>query len=207
MGGWNSTLQAAWYVRHAHWARLCYVPFVTLVYRVYIRTRYLANALVRTIIRPKMHTHWYEASHYSHILVNVYIIYIDYFEVYILLHDLPLATRFTAAVSKPTHALIGTTLALRLSKKRKSAHEIDQSAISPSASTLRPFSAEIHTVWTLMSISNGEYAEYFRRWRDKNAISGTSVAEGWRSVNNNVAQSADGITTVTPFRTALPFRG
>ena len=28
MGGWNSTLQAAWYVRHAHWARLCYVPFV-----------------------------------------------------------------------------------------------------------------------------------------------------------------------------------
>ena len=28
MGGCNSTLQAAWYVRHAHWARLCYVPFV-----------------------------------------------------------------------------------------------------------------------------------------------------------------------------------
>ena len=28
MGGWNSTLQAARYVRHAHWARLCYVPFV-----------------------------------------------------------------------------------------------------------------------------------------------------------------------------------
>ena len=28
MGGWNSTLQAAWYVRHAHWARLCYIPFV-----------------------------------------------------------------------------------------------------------------------------------------------------------------------------------
>ena len=30
MGGWNSTLQAAWYVRRAHWARLCYryVPFV-----------------------------------------------------------------------------------------------------------------------------------------------------------------------------------
>ena len=27
MGGWNSTLQAAWYVRHAHWARLCYVPW------------------------------------------------------------------------------------------------------------------------------------------------------------------------------------
>ena len=26
MGGWNSTLQAAWYVRHAHWACLCYVP-------------------------------------------------------------------------------------------------------------------------------------------------------------------------------------
>ena len=26
MGGWNSTLQAAWYVRHAHWAWLCYVP-------------------------------------------------------------------------------------------------------------------------------------------------------------------------------------
>ena len=25
-GGWNSTLQAAWYVRHAHWACLCYVP-------------------------------------------------------------------------------------------------------------------------------------------------------------------------------------
>ena len=28
MGGWNSTLQAAWYVRHANWARLCCVPFV-----------------------------------------------------------------------------------------------------------------------------------------------------------------------------------
>ena len=28
MGGWNSTLQAAWYVRQAHWARLCYIPFV-----------------------------------------------------------------------------------------------------------------------------------------------------------------------------------
>ena len=28
MGGWNSTLQAAWYVRHAHWARWCYVSFV-----------------------------------------------------------------------------------------------------------------------------------------------------------------------------------
>ena len=27
MGGWNSTFQAAWYVRHAHWARLCYIPF------------------------------------------------------------------------------------------------------------------------------------------------------------------------------------
>ena len=27
MGGWNSTLQAAWYARHAHRARLCYVPF------------------------------------------------------------------------------------------------------------------------------------------------------------------------------------
>ena len=26
MGGWNSTLQAAWYVRHAYWAFLCYVP-------------------------------------------------------------------------------------------------------------------------------------------------------------------------------------
>ena len=26
IGGWNSTLQAAWYVRHAHWACLCYVP-------------------------------------------------------------------------------------------------------------------------------------------------------------------------------------
>ena len=26
--GWTSTLQAAWYARHAHWARLCYVPFV-----------------------------------------------------------------------------------------------------------------------------------------------------------------------------------
>ena len=25
MGGWNSTLQAAWYVRHAHGARLYYV--------------------------------------------------------------------------------------------------------------------------------------------------------------------------------------
>ena len=30
IGGWNSTLQAAWYVRHAHWAHLCYVPFVIL---------------------------------------------------------------------------------------------------------------------------------------------------------------------------------
>ena len=29
MGGCNSTLQAAWYVRHAHWARLCYFPFET----------------------------------------------------------------------------------------------------------------------------------------------------------------------------------
>ena len=28
MGGWNSNLQAAWYLRHAHWARLCYVPFI-----------------------------------------------------------------------------------------------------------------------------------------------------------------------------------
>ena len=28
MGGWNSTLQAAWYFRHAHWARLCHIPFV-----------------------------------------------------------------------------------------------------------------------------------------------------------------------------------
>ena len=27
-GGWNSTLQAAWHVRLAHWARLCYVLFV-----------------------------------------------------------------------------------------------------------------------------------------------------------------------------------
>ena len=26
IGGWNSTLQAALYVRHAHWACLCYVP-------------------------------------------------------------------------------------------------------------------------------------------------------------------------------------
>ena len=28
MGGWNSTLPAAWYVRQAHWACWCYVPFV-----------------------------------------------------------------------------------------------------------------------------------------------------------------------------------
>ena len=28
MGGWNSTLHAAWYVKHVHWARLCYIPFV-----------------------------------------------------------------------------------------------------------------------------------------------------------------------------------
>ena len=28
IGGWKSTVQAAWYVRHAHWARLCYIPFV-----------------------------------------------------------------------------------------------------------------------------------------------------------------------------------
>ena len=27
MGGSNSTLQSAWYIRHAHWARLCYIPF------------------------------------------------------------------------------------------------------------------------------------------------------------------------------------
>ena len=26
MGGWGLTLQAAWYVRHTHWAYLCYVP-------------------------------------------------------------------------------------------------------------------------------------------------------------------------------------
>ena len=25
MGGWNSTLQVAWYVRHAHWARFLFV--------------------------------------------------------------------------------------------------------------------------------------------------------------------------------------
>ena len=30
MGSWNSTLQAAWYVRHAHCARLCYVQSVIL---------------------------------------------------------------------------------------------------------------------------------------------------------------------------------
>ena len=40
MGGWNSTLQAAWYVRHAHWASLCYVPieiwcFVNYIYYYY----------------------------------------------------------------------------------------------------------------------------------------------------------------------------
>ena len=29
MGGW-SLQKAAWYVRHAHWARLCFVPFVIL---------------------------------------------------------------------------------------------------------------------------------------------------------------------------------
>ena len=28
MGGWKSTLQASWDVRHVYWARLCYVPFV-----------------------------------------------------------------------------------------------------------------------------------------------------------------------------------
>ena len=26
--GWNSALQAAWHTRHAHWARLCYIPLV-----------------------------------------------------------------------------------------------------------------------------------------------------------------------------------
>ena len=34
MGGWNSTLQAAWYVRYAHWARLRYFPFV--IYMVFV---------------------------------------------------------------------------------------------------------------------------------------------------------------------------
>ena len=28
MGDWNSTSQAAWYVRHAHWAHVCYISFV-----------------------------------------------------------------------------------------------------------------------------------------------------------------------------------
>ena len=28
MGGSNSTLQAAWNVRHAHWTRLCHIPFI-----------------------------------------------------------------------------------------------------------------------------------------------------------------------------------
>ena len=28
LGRWNSTLKTAWHVRHAHWARLWYVPFV-----------------------------------------------------------------------------------------------------------------------------------------------------------------------------------
>ena len=27
LNGWNLALQAAWYIRHAHWARLCYIPF------------------------------------------------------------------------------------------------------------------------------------------------------------------------------------
>ena len=36
MGGFNSTLQAAWYARGAHWARLCYVPFCNMVFVNYI---------------------------------------------------------------------------------------------------------------------------------------------------------------------------
>ena len=42
MGGWNSTLQAAWYVRHAHWACLCYAPFVILLCLWIISTIWLS---------------------------------------------------------------------------------------------------------------------------------------------------------------------
>ena len=43
MGGWNSTLQAAWYGRHAHWACLCYVPSTSFMVlcRPFARVRYL----------------------------------------------------------------------------------------------------------------------------------------------------------------------
>ena len=37
VGGWNSTLQAASHVRHVHWARLCYVPFVAGVCELHVR--------------------------------------------------------------------------------------------------------------------------------------------------------------------------
>ena len=41
MGGWNSTLQAAWYVsRIAHWGRLCYVPYVIL-WCLWITSKYI----------------------------------------------------------------------------------------------------------------------------------------------------------------------
>ena len=46
MGGWNSTLQAAWYVRHAHWACLCYIPieirmvFVNYIYDMVVDTQF-----------------------------------------------------------------------------------------------------------------------------------------------------------------------
>ena len=42
--GWlKLTLQAAWYVRHAHWARLCYVPcvvFVSCMYDMVVNTQF-----------------------------------------------------------------------------------------------------------------------------------------------------------------------
>ena len=47
MGGWNSTSQAAWYVRHAHWACLCYVPFVIL-WRSWITSTILLLILTST---------------------------------------------------------------------------------------------------------------------------------------------------------------
>ena len=49
MGGWNSTLQAACYVRHAHWARLCYVPFVIQVWCLWITSTIWLLILISTI--------------------------------------------------------------------------------------------------------------------------------------------------------------
>ena len=46
MYGWKSTLRAAWYVRHARWACLCYVPteirmvFVNYIYDLVVDTQF-----------------------------------------------------------------------------------------------------------------------------------------------------------------------